>query len=329
MVASFLKVIVIAAVVMAALLVFLALTTGGRDEIVGLLELTGMCVGFVAMIMLLVMIVFFRNRMSMAFRVDASGARAGVIDRRARAGTKAALVVGALSGNPQLVGAGLIGASSSQSVAWSAVLGVRRSPRWRTIELRNSWRTIVILYCDPSNYEAVDEFVASAVQSTPHLKRSNPLPGLLLRTTLSVIASLPLLALPHPVQVEALAPLLALCFALVSVWLFPVFGWVVIGALGWVALEAISSGVTPYTSIIDGSVGWRFDLLLSNDWAEIAVALAGAAYLIGQSVALLSGHFQSALAGDMSEGIPATDPDATTAKDGASSGNENAAPRRE
>ena len=317
MVANFLKVIVIAAGVMSALLVFMAFVTDGRGEILVSLELTGMCVGFVAILMLLIMIVFFRNRMSMAFRVDAAGARAGVIDRRARAGAKTALVVGALSGNPQLAGAGLIAvSSSSQSVAWSAVKKVRRSPRWRTIALANSWRTVLILYCEESNYEAVDRFVEGAVQAAPHLARPNPLPGLLLRSVLSIIASLPLFALPHPVQVDALAPLLALCFALTSVWLFPIFGWAVMGALCWVALEVIAAGAAPYTSIIAGDRVSQFDLLLSNDWAEIGVALAGAAYLVAQSLALLRGRFQSALAGDLSEGEPAAAKRKVAAKPG-------------
>ena len=37
----------------------------------------------------------------------------------------------------------------------------------------------------------------------------------------------------------------------------------------------------------------------------VAIALVGAAYLIGQSVALLKGRLESALAADMKEGEPA------------------------
>ena len=306
MVANFVKVIAISAGVMGGLLAFLALTQGNPSEIIFLLQLTAACVGFVAVIMLLVMIVFFRNRMNMAFRVDATCARSSVIDRRARAGGKAALVVGALSGKPQLLGAGLIAAStSSQSLAWSAVRKVACSPRWRTIRLANSWRTAMILYCDASNYEEVSRFVENAVQSAPHRARPNPLPGLLLRSVLTVVASAPMFALPYPITVDPLVPLIVLAFALVCVWLLPIFGWVVIGGLAWVAAEAIAAGLAPYTSDLTGETLPRFDLMSGDDWAMAAIAFAGAAYLIGQSVALLKGRFESALAADMKEGAPA------------------------
>jgi hypothetical protein len=52
--------------------------------------------------------------------------------------------------------------------------------------------------------------------------------------------------------------------------------------------------------------------MLGDGWAAVAVALAGAAYLIGQSVALLSGRFESALVGDMNEGAPASPTKAST-----------------
>ena len=211
MVANFVKVIVISGGVMGALLAFLALTQGNPGEIVSMLQLTAVSVGVVAAIMLLVMIVFFRNRMSMAFRVDAAGARSALVDRRARAGGKAA----------------------------------------------------------------------------------------------------PMFVLPYPITVDSLVPLIVLAFALVSVWLLPIFGWVVIGGLGWVAAEAIAAGLAPYTSDFTGETLPRFDLMSGDDWAEIAVALVGAAYLIGQSVALLKGRFESALAGDMNEGEPAPRPSAS------------------
>jgi len=303
MVTNFIKVIAIAGFVMGGLFAFLALTQRNPGEIIPMLQLTAACVGFVAVIMLLVMIVFFRNRMNMAFRVDASGARAAVIDRRARSAGNAALVVGALSGKPQLLGAGLIASStSSQSLAWSAVRKVAYSPRWRTIKLANSWRTAMILYCDASNYDEVARFVEGAKRSSPHRVRPNPLPGLLLRSTLTVVACAPLFGLPYPITVDSLVPLFVLAFALVSVWLLPIFGWVVIGGLAWVAAEAIAAGLASYTSDFTGETLPRFDLMSGDDWAAVAVALVGVAYLIGQSVALLKGRLESALAADMNEG---------------------------
>jgi hypothetical protein len=302
MIANFFKVIVIAAGVMSALFAFLALIQGTPGEIVPLLRLTAVCVGVVAAIMLLVMIVFFRNRMGMAFRVDADAARSAVIDRRAKAAGKTALVVGALSGKPQLLGAGLIAStSSSQSLAWSAVRKASYSPRWRTIKLANSWRTAMILFCDASNYDEVARFVENAVRASPHRIRPNPLPGLLLRSALTVVASAPLFGLPYPITVDMLAPLLVLAFALMSVWFLPIFGWAVFGGLAWVAVEAAAAGFSTYVSDLTGETLPRFELMGDGDWEITGVALLGAAYLIGQSVALLKGKWASALAGDMDE----------------------------
>jgi len=307
MIANFVKVIAIAVGVMGGLFAFLSLAQGTLVEIVPLLQLTAVSVGFVAVIMLLVMVVFFRNRMSMAFRVDAAGARSMVVDRRARGAGKAALVVGALSGKPQLLGAGLIAtSSSSQSLAWSALRKASYSPRWRTIKLANAWRTAMILYCDAANYDEIARFVERAVRFSPRSLRRNPLPGLLLRSALTVVASAPLFGLPYPIAVDMLVPLLALAFALISVWMFPVFAWAVFGTLAWIAIEAAAAGMAPFTSDFTGETLPKFDLMSGDDWAMVAVAVAGVAYLIGQSVALLKGRFESALAGDMNERAPAS-----------------------
>ena len=302
MVANFLKVIVIAFGIMAGLLVFLSIVSGDRAPIWPLVQLTLVCVGFVTVGFLFVIVVFYRNRMTMRFAVDERGARSALIDRRARAGAKAAVVVGALSGKPGLLGAGLISASSSsQTMRWSALRSASFSPRWRAIKLANRWRTVMILYCLPENYENVAERVRRALASNPPTRERNPLIGYLLRTALVVVASAPFFDLPTPVHVDAFVPFLVLCFALTSVWLMPIFAWVVLGGLAWLAFEAVAVAMSPYQSIITGETVPLYGLMGDSDWIGVALALMGAAYLIWQCQALLHGRAQSALARDMRE----------------------------
>ena len=303
MLANFVKVIAIAFVVMSGLLIFLSIAAGNGASIWPLMQLTLVCVGFVAVLFLFVMVVVFRNRMTMRFAVDERGARSAQIDRRARAGAKAAIAVGALSGNPNLLGAGLISQStSSQTMRWSALRSASFSPRWRAIKLANGWRTVMALYCLPENYELVAERVRRALASNPPSReRRGPLTGYLLRTALVVVASAPLFNLPTPMHVEAFVPFLILCFALAAVWLIPVLAWVVLGGLAWLAVEVVAVAMSPYHSVIAAGAFPLFRLMGDDDWVAAALAVVGAAYLAWLSYALLRGRTQSALARDMSE----------------------------
>jgi hypothetical protein len=285
------------------LLVFLSTASGDGVPIWPLMQLTLVCVGVVVALLLFVIIVFFRNRMTMRFAVDQRGVHSAQIDRRARAGAKAAIAVGVLSGNPNLLGAGLISQStSSQTTRWGALRSAGFSPRWRAIKLANGWRTVMVLYCLPENYEDVAERVRRALASNPPSReRRSPLTGYLLRTTLVVVASTPLFNLPTPVHVEAFVPFLILCFALASVWLIPILAWAVLGGLAWLAIEVAAVAMSPYRSAISGDTFPLIGLMGDDDWIGAALAVVGAAYFAWLSYALLRGQTQSALARDMSE----------------------------
>lgn len=302
MVGMFFKVIFLSAGLMGGLLVFLSLVLGNRDMVAGMVGLTAISAAIISVLMLFVIVVVFRNRMSMSYTVDDKGARSAVLDRRARLGAKAAIVVGVLGGKPGVAGAGLLSeASSRQDVAWRAVRSVVCSPRWRTVKLANSWRTVMILYCLPENYDAVAERAMRAVAGQPSRAGASPVPGLLLRSALVVLASLPLFFLPHPIQVEAFTPLLTLCFGLTAVWFLPVFGWVTIGCLLVVAAQAALQGARPYRSSISGETFSHFGLMSGDDWALLVIAGAGAALLVWLSLSLIRGRYASALAGDLAE----------------------------
>jgi hypothetical protein len=121
----------------------------------------------------------------------------------------------------------------------------------------------------------------------------SPLPGLLLRSALVVLATLPLFWLPDNLEVGPLAPAIVLCFALATVWLVPLLGWVVIAALAYIAGAGLLNGFVLMLSLFgEGLVN---PVLTGNDWAELAAAASGAGYLLWLSIAILRGRIRTGL----------------------------------
>jgi len=244
MLATLIKIPVIACGVMGGLLTFLSLALGNRDMIAPLLALTAVSGGVICVQLLFVVIVFFRNRISMSYALDSCGARSRMIDRRAHLGANAAVVAGVPQGEPGVASAGILAQTSAdQKVAWRAVRCVDCSPRWRTVKLANAWRTVMVLYCSPENYETAAACVAASVAAQPQRSGGNPVAGCLLRSALMIVGAAPMFYLPRQISVEAFVPFIAFCFGLATVWLLPVFGWAVIDAVAIVFAEAIFNGV--------------------------------------------------------------------------------------
>ena len=74
-IATFGKIVVLACGLMSGLLAFLSLALDNRETIAPLLALTAISGGVSCVLLLLVVIVFFRNRMSMSYALDSRGAR--------------------------------------------------------------------------------------------------------------------------------------------------------------------------------------------------------------------------------------------------------------
>jgi len=305
MLANFAKLIVITGAIMAALMSFMALVTDDAKAIPQMLLLTGICLGIIAVLFALVSLVFFRNRMHMRFKVDGKGAEVEMIDKRALAANKVAVVAGVLAGKPGVAGAGLIAASNTrQQTVWNAVAKVHFHKAWRVISLSNGWRTIVTLYCTEANYDAVASLVerAMSVRSpAARGKHKNPLPRLLLHTALIIVACVPLFHLPDLEESALLPALLVLAFALASLWLIPVLAWAMYACLGWLAVLEVLAESEMRTSIFDGSSYRAYEVMSDNDYAQLAVTAIGAAYLVWLTVGLMRGRIRSALAGDMAE----------------------------
>lgn len=302
---AFVRLMLLTGLLMSALLGGLMLVTGDPEAIVPMLGMVLAVLAGLSVLFVLVILVVFGNRMSMRFAVDARGARAEVTDRRAARSNRLAVLVGTLAGKPGLTGAGLLAQSGSeQSVAWKAVARVRYYPRWRAIALSNSWRTVLILYCSPGNYDTVAALVAQRLEARPaeaKAPRRSPLPGLLLRTGLTVLAALPLFALPDLPEEALLPALLVLAFALAALWLIPVLGVAAFAGMLWLLGLEIIAQAELRTSIFDGSVYRAYEVLSGDDMAMLALALVGAAYLVWQTLGLIRGRIRSGLVGDEME----------------------------
>jgi hypothetical protein len=290
----------LAGAMMWALLAFLFAVQGEWDVIGTMAIFSFGLTGVMVVVGLLGTGLVLGNRMRFRFTVDAKGATCDRIDRRAAATDRLAMLVGLLAGKPGVVGAGMLSASQATTrVAWSSVARATPHPRMHAIGLHNVWRTTAVLYCPPERFEeilaTVRERIAGAARST----RRNPLPGLLVRTLLVVLACLPLFTLP--VKIDLFAPIFVLCFALAAVWLVPVLAWAVFGGLGFVAYAAVVSALKPFKSWISGEMIHPYDVFFPDDWLRFGLAVAGAAYLVWLSIRLLRGRIEAGLAGDLAE----------------------------
>jgi len=303
MLANVAKMFVITAAIMGGLLSFLMLVTGEPEGIAPLLAVTGLTVGGVAVLFLLIAVVFFRNRMRMRFRLDGKGAKARMIDTRAKTANRLAVVAGILGRSPGVAGAGLIAATNTeQATVWKAVAHAHYHKAWRTITLSNGWRTVVTLFCTDANYDAVAAAVARALDARPAVAKAkkSPLPRLLLHTVLIVAATVPLFALPDAEEAALLPAILVLCFAMATLWLIPVLGWAVFAGLAWLAAVEVMAQSESRTSIFGGSYS-AYEVMSGDDYVILTAAGIGAAYLVWLCRGLMRGRIRSALGGDMDE----------------------------
>ena len=234
---------------------------------------------------LLIMAVVFGNRLRARFVVSAQGVSYESLDNRAKSLVRLAIAAGALTGQPGATGAGLLAASREKvALPWRAVSAVRRVPQRHTIVLRNDWRDLLHLYCLPENYTAVGHFVeqriGTAASGEHRSPGRSPLPGALLGTALVVSASLPLFALGEVTGLDLFVPLLAMLFSLATVWLIPLFGWVVLPLLAYILVHTALALVQLREFTLIST--YRYRVYESLDSGEIAVLLAtfaGLSYL--------------------------------------------------
>lgn len=283
------------ALVVGGLMAFILGASGEGEGILPLLGMMGWVLLGLAVLFVLVALLFFGNRMTQRFTLDPQGVRSEVVDRKATGAARLLILLGLVTGRPGAVGTGLIAAGDrTRALTWAEVGRVRCDPRRHTVALGNSWRTVVILFCTPENYDTVAAAVAAATEGRL-AKRRHPLPRLLLHTLLVALALLPIIALPYPFERDLLLPILLLCFALATVWLIPLLAWVVVAGCGWLLVELGIEASAIRQNQFSGESYRQWEVLDGGDWGALALALLGIAYLLWLSRAALTGRFVSGL----------------------------------
>ena len=254
-----------------------------------------------------IMALMFRGNMRVRYTLSKRGVLYQTVDKTAKSANRLAIVVGALARSPQVLGSGLIAKSrESEQVDWTQVARADYDEARSFITLRNAWRGIMWMQCTPENYPAVAQQVRQALATNlaenPTISASShasPLPRYLLHSVLVLLASTTLFMLVEEFDLDLFVPLLVMCFALATLWLIPLFGWVVLAGLGWVGFELFLRLTEVRESTVFRGRSYRtLDILSDNDWALLLLAGLGVAYLVWLSVAALKGRLLSMLARD-------------------------------
>jgi len=292
--------------IMALLLGTIAASDGDWEAVPSFLLIAAGAAAGLWLLGLVIMAVLFRGRMRVRYTLSDEGLLQETVDSVAKGANRAALVAGVLTGKPGLAGSGLIGRSrESESVSWSGAFKAVPQPARRMIALRNSWRTLMFVQCTPENYDAVLARVNAAIAShgaEGRVKRGSPLPFFILHGLLILLASAPLFGLCDAFDLDIFAPILILCFAEATLWLIPLFGWVVIAGLGYLAfMTAADLAEVRQSMFSPGETYTGFDVLDGEETTVLLLAGLGAAYLVWLSLRAIRGRIVPLLVQDQSD----------------------------
>lgn len=249
---------------------------------------------------LLIMLVIFRGRYRVRYTLSTRGLLCETIDPVARKANRLAIVAGALARSPQTLGAGLIATSrEAEEVRWSGAFRAVKDPARHFITLRNAWRGLMWVQCTADNYAqvvaAIDAHMARR-GTADRLGQRSPVPAYLGRSLLVVVACLPLFPLAEEFDTGLFLPIFILCFALATVWLINLFGWVVIGGLIVQAALVVVDQLEIRESFFRKGEFYRaYTVLGDDDIALLVVAGIGAAVLVWLSLRALRGRWLAAL----------------------------------
>jgi membrane protein YdbS with pleckstrin-like domain len=306
MMATLAKVVALAVIIPGSLMSLIFATQGEWKTIPQVWLMLAAIGAGIGVMMLLIMLIFFRNRMKVRYTVSADGILFESIDRKVATANRVAVVAGILTGRPGPTGAGLMAMSQeTQKVGWDGSFRAEFDDRARTIALRNRWRRLMIVQCLPENYEVVSAFVRDRMAShrtAARVARRSPLPRYLGWTAAVTVACLPLFALVDAFKVSMLLPILLLCFALATLWLIPLFGYVNLGCAALIAGSVILDAFSQHRSFFTPHDMYeRWTVYSGDDWALLAVAGCSLAFLGWLSLRAVRGKFRSLLMSDMSD----------------------------
>jgi len=338
-----LKLFGITGLVMALLMTFIFVGTDEIEAVPQMLLMTTLIVGGLYILSLIIMVIFYGNKMPMQFNIDDKGVLMEVTSGKAKFGNRALVALGLISGKIGAVGSGLTSISQEkQYVAYKDIDQVNFDNNAKIISIYNSWRRVGILFCNNDNYDEIKKHfyqVFKSVLKTDHdgnlvqdiaksstnnfaggqrsavnkknnigselvtdnkpiisSKRSSKIWDFILDTALVVIACIPMFMIQYPQEIDLFIIILLICFAVATIWLIPLLGWVVM----FFSVIAIMSAIFQLFQIIPSffvpsETYIAFELYNFEDWFVLTLFLSGQAYLIYNSVRYISGKKISAL----------------------------------
>lgn len=259
---------------------------------------------------LIIMALMFRGRFHVRYTLSDDGILQESVEPLAKQANRAAIILGILARKPGLLGAGLIARSrESEAVNWKGAFTAVAQPERHLIALRNSWRTVMFLQCTAENFAEVLERVNLSMQRNKTSQRvdsHSPLPFYLRHTALILLASVPLFMLAEEYHLHLLVPILVLCFALATLWLINIFGYVVYAGLLYLAVGTLMDlARVRQSSFFPNERYSGFSVIGDDEIGILILASIGAGYLIWLSWRALHGGFLALLVkdhGDMDGG---------------------------
>jgi hypothetical protein len=260
------------------------------------------------LLFLLVMGLVFGNRLRTRYTVDDGGIVQETVDKVGKVGSRLAVIAGILGRSPGTTGAGLIAMSNEvAALSWDGAFRVDAVPHRHLLVFRNAWRPIMEVYCTPENYAAVEALVRDRMahrRTAERVAAKSPLPQYLLHTVLILVASFFVLVAYDEFDLDVLVPMIMLAFALATLWLIPLFGYVVLLTNALVLFAFVAVLLEERTSIFRrGETYLHYEVFSDADWGHLIAALLALAYLSWLSIRAVRGKLLSLLVrdqGDMS-----------------------------
>jgi len=275
---------------------------GDWDEIPGIVLPFGCVTVGLFLFFLLIMLVFFGNRFPTSFTVNEQGARQENMSKRGKAASRLAVAAGLLGKSPGAAGAGMMAMSREVvEIQWSSGMTVESRPRRNLLIIRNSWRPIMEIYCLPENFEEVENRIRSVLAARDEKGKAgkSPLLSYLFKSAIVFLAWFPVFAACGELDIGIFPPILGLAFSLATLWMIPLFGYVVLGTNLMIIANMVIALAAEHASYVFPDRTFRlYEVYSGGDWVLVLLAAAGLAWLTRFSWRAVKGKVVPALMSD-------------------------------
>jgi hypothetical protein len=303
MLRTFALVTVLSVTVVVLLLGVVFGSQGDWDDVLVMAEIFALVGVGLFVLFVLVMGLVFGNRLRSRYTVNDDGIVQETVDKVGKVGSRLAVIAGILGRSPGTTGAGLIAMSNEvAALSWDGAFRVDAVPRRHLLVFRNAWRPIMEVYCTPGNYAAVEALVRERMaqrRTAERVEAKSPLPQYLLHTLLIFVASFLVLVAYDAFDLDVLVPMIMLAFALATLWLIPLFGYVVLLTNALILLAFAGELFEESTWLFRRGETYRqYEAFSNADWAHLVAALLALGYLSWLSIRAVRGKLLSLLVRD-------------------------------